>query len=63
MGKKKKVIGLIKYKLGGKIMKLFLGFRAKTYSYLITKGTKKYVIKRKITLKHYKSCLEATELK
>ena len=44
-------------------MKLFLGFRAKTYSYLITKGTKKYVIKRKITFKNYKSCLEATELK
>ena len=45
-GKDKKVIGLLKDELGGKIMIKFVGLRAKTYSYLIdaggevTKGTK-----------------------
>ena len=32
--KKKKVIGLIKDELGGKIVTKFVGLRAKTYSYL-----------------------------
>ena len=52
-GKNKKVIGLIKDELGGKIMKKFIGLKAKTFSYLIdhssenkeAKGTKKCVIK------------------
>ena len=50
----KKVIRLMKDALGGKIMKQFLGLRAKTYNYLIddenedkkAKGTKRRVIKK-----------------
>ena len=53
-GKKKKTIGLVKDKLGGKIMKKLVELRVKTYSYLIDDGiqdekakdTKKCVIKR-----------------
>ena len=33
--KKKKVIGLFKDELGGRIMKKFCALRAKTYSYLM----------------------------
>ena len=36
----KKVVGLIKDELGGKIMTKFLGSRAKTYNYLIDDGVK-----------------------
>ena len=54
--KKKKVIGLFKDELGGRIMKKFCALRAKTYSYLMddnsevknSKGTKKCVIKREL---------------
>ena len=35
IGKKKKVIGLFKDELGGKIMIELVGLRAKTYAYLI----------------------------
>ena len=51
---KKKVIGLVKDELGGKITTKFVGVRAKTYPYLIdgssedkkAKGAKKSIIKK-----------------
>ena len=64
-GKNKKVIGLMKDKLGGKIMTEFAALRPKTYSYLMddgnsnkkAKGTKKCVIKRTLKFNDYKNCL------
>ena len=61
----KKIPGLFKDELGGKIMKLFVGVRAKTFTYLMdhdsehkkTKGTKKCIIKRRIVVKNYENCL------
>ena len=69
-GKNKKVIGLIKDKLGGKIMTKFVGLREKANSYLIddgsedkkAKGTKRCVIKRKLKFENYKNCLEVTQV-
>ena len=65
MGKNKKVIGLRKDELGGKIITEFVTLRSKTYSYLTddgkedkkAKGTKKYVIKNMIKFNDYKNCL------
>ena len=62
IGKNKKVIGMFKDELGGKIMKEFCAPRAKTYSYLKdddseekkAKGTNKCIIKRRIKFKDYK---------
>ena len=64
-GKNKKVVGLMKDELGGKIITEFVALRPKTYSYLTddceedkkAKGTKKYVIKRELKFKNYKNCL------
>ena len=65
IGKNKKVIGLFKDELGGKIMKELVVFRAKTYAYLLdddtehkkAKGTKKCIIKRELMFKNYEDCL------
>ena len=65
MGKNKKVIGLMKNELGGKIITEFVTLRSKTYSYLTddckeeknAKETKKCVIKKMIIFNDYKKCL------
>ena len=64
-GKNKKVTGLMKDELGGKIITEFVTLRPKTYSHLTddgkedkkAKGTKKCVIKRMIKFDDYKKCL------
>ena len=68
--KNKKVIGLMKDELGGKIITEFVTLRPKTYSNLTddckedkkAKGTKKYVIKRMIKFNDYKNCLLKDEV-
>ena len=65
MGKNRKIIGLMKDELGGKIITEFVTLRPKTYSYLTdhgkedkrAKGTKKCVIKKMIKFNDYKKCL------
>ena len=69
-GKNKKVIGLMKDELGGKIMTEFVAVRPKTYSYLMddggsdkkAKGAKKCVIKRRLKFNDYKDCLLNNEI-
>ena len=73
IGKNKKVIGLFKDELGGKVMKEFVALSAKTYSYLMddysehkkAKVTKKCVIKRRLMFENYTDCLfnDKTRLK
>ena len=68
--KNKKVIGLMKDELGGKIMTKFAALRPKTYSYLMddgnsdkkAKGTKKCVLKRVLKFNDYKNCLLKNEI-
>ena len=65
MGKNKKVIGLMKDELGGKIITEFVTLRPKTYLFLTddgkedkkAKGTKKCIIKKMIKFNDYKKCL------
>ena len=61
VGKNKKVIGLLKDELGGEIMKEFISFRPKMYSYRVgstepkkCKGIKKCVVKKTISFEDYK---------
>ena len=57
MGKNKKVIGMIKDELGGRIMKEFIGLRPKCYSYLTEDGNvdkkAKGMIKKEIMFNDY----------
>ena len=70
IGKNKKVIGLMKDELEGKIMTEFVALRPKTYSYLTdnceedkkAKRTKKGVIKRRRKFNDYKDCLLNNEI-
>ena len=65
IGKNKKVPGIFKDELGGKIIIEVVALRPKTYAYLKdngndykkAKGTKKCVIKQKIIFENYKDCL------
>ena len=61
----KKVIGMFKDELGGKVMKEFCALRAKTYTYLMeddsemkkAKGVKRCVIKRRLMFENSKDSL------
>ena len=68
--KNKKVIGLMKDELGGKIMIELVALGPKTYSYLTdgcekdkkAKGTQKCVIKGRLKFSDYKECLLNNEI-
>ena len=65
IGLNKKVIGLMKDELGGKIITGFIALRPKRYSYKKLdgsedkkcKGIKKCIIKKTLTFEDYKTCL------
>ena len=68
--KNKKVIGLMRNELGGKITTKFVTLKPKNYSYLMddgnsdkkVKGTKKYITKRILKFNGYKDCLLNNEI-
>ena len=65
VGLNKKVIGLMKDKMGGEIIEELVALRPKLYSYRKLggaegkkcKGIKKGVVKRTLTFEDYKNCL------
>ena len=65
IGINKKIIGMFKEELAGKIMKELVALRSKAYAYLMkddsehkkAKGTKKCIIKRELTFDNYKDSL------
>ena len=66
IGENKKVIGLMKDELGGKVMTEFVALRAKMYAYrkidkeveeTCCKGTKKCVVLEGLAFEDYKACL------
>ena len=70
IGKNKKVIGLMKDELGGKIMTEFVALKAKMYAYRKIdkeveekrcKGTKKCVVFEGLKFDDYKTCLSDDE--
>ena len=68
VGLNKKVIGLMKDELGGKIMREFVSLRPKMYSYKVgnsepkkCKGIKRCVVKKTISFDDYKTCLFSGE--
>ena len=70
IGENKKVIGLMKDELGGKIMTEFVALRVKMYAYRKIdkeveekrcKGTKKCVVSEGLTFDDYKACLSDGE--
>ena len=64
-GINKKVLGMMKDEAGGKIIKEFVGLRAKLYSFIMDdgeetkkcKGVKKQVVESSISHEDYKTCL------
>ena len=64
-GINKKVLGMFKDEVAGKIIKEFVGLRAKLYSFIMEdgkenkrcKGVKKQVVENSITHEDYKTCL------
>ncbi|XP_057296228.1 uncharacterized protein LOC130625179 [Hydractinia symbiolongicarpus] len=67
IGKNKKVVGLMKDELGGKVTKEFITLRAKAYAYKSltkkggdrkAKGVRRCVTKKSITFDDYQRCLE-----
>ena len=61
----KKVLGMFKDEVGGKVIDELVGLRAKLYSYKMFEGEesknakelKKWVVKKSIAHEHYKKCL------
>ena len=69
VGRNKKVIGLMKDELGGRIMRELLALRPKMYAYRVEskvskkcKRIKKCVVKKDIRFEDYKRCLMTREM-